>query len=331
MKAEQNREFPFHRIGCFATPSSPLLAQGTAAPLRGFICRLALTLVALLLLIPSTASAKQVRLPAGTFGAATSAVPNPYPISNFTSFDAVDEKSHDVYVADSANNRIEKFDSFGHFLLMFGKEVNETAVEEARPETERNVCPAPGHPVDVCQPGVSSPAPGGFETGFFGVAGQLQVAVDNSKGPSAGDVYVAEDGKAHNDVQLPVVTATGGTFKLTFEGDTTAPIAYDAPASEGEGEGSVEAALQALPTVGAGNLSVTKTEAPTSEGLHTVFSVEFKGALAATNVPSLIADPSGLSPGAKMAIESGASGAGGASPTVSKFDPRRVTTISQLG
>ncbi len=37
---------------------------------------------------------------------------------------------------------------------------------------------------------------------------------------------------------------TGGTFTLTFNGQTTGPIAYNAPAGEGSGSGSVEAALR---------------------------------------------------------------------------------------
>src|SRR5262249_7766218 len=40
---------------------------------------------------------------------------------------------------------------------------------------------------------------------------------------------------------------TGGTFTLTFEGDTTAPIPFDATAAQ------VQAALEALPNIGPGN------------------------------------------------------------------------------
>ena len=52
----------------------------------------------------------------------------------------VDQTSHDIYVADSGNHRVEKFDPAGGFLLMFGKEVNRTAVENSR-AAEVNVCP----------------------------------------------------------------------------------------------------------------------------------------------------------------------------------------------
>ena len=55
---------------------------------------------------------------------------------------AVDEATHDVYVADQANRRIEKFDSDGNFLFMFGDGVNET--------TGGNKCPV--SPSDSCRP-----------------------------------------------------------------------------------------------------------------------------------------------------------------------------------
>jgi hypothetical protein len=41
---------------------------------------------------------------------------------------AVDEATHDVYVADRSNHRIEKFDSEGNFLLSFGNFTNPTAI-----------------------------------------------------------------------------------------------------------------------------------------------------------------------------------------------------------
>jgi hypothetical protein len=89
---------------------------------------------------------------------------------------AVDEATHDVYVADQANRRIEKFDSEGNFLFMFGDGVNET--------TGGNKCPV--SPSDSCGPGQqSSPT-------FPNFTNPSAIAVDNSDSPSKGDVYVAE-------------------------------------------------------------------------------------------------------------------------------------------
>jgi hypothetical protein len=90
---------------------------------------------------------------------------------------AVDQVSHDIYVTDPEKLRVEKFDSSGNFILMFGKEVDAT--------TGANVCTASsGH---TCQPGAPGHAAAEFEN-------PLLLAVDNSGGPSAGDVYVLDHG-----------------------------------------------------------------------------------------------------------------------------------------
>jgi hypothetical protein len=58
-------------------------------------------------------------------------------------------------------------------------------------------------------------------------------------------------GSAVNEVQEVTVVATEGTFTLSFGGDETAAIPFDAPAA------TVQAALEGLPSVGAGNVTVT--------------------------------------------------------------------------
>jgi hypothetical protein len=116
-----------------------------------------------------------------SFGSATSTPANPYPLSGPADV-AVDQTSHDVYVVDSANHRVEKFNSSGSLLLMFGKHVNKTQVLAEAPEPQQNVC-VPS--VDECQTGAASSTPGAFNTPAF-------IAVDNSTGPNAGDVYVAD-------------------------------------------------------------------------------------------------------------------------------------------
>jgi hypothetical protein len=49
---------------------------------------------------------------------------------------------------------------------------------------------------------------------------------------------------------LPGATVTGGTYTLTFRGDTTVPIAFDA------GYPTITAALEALASIGSGNVVV---------------------------------------------------------------------------
>ena len=106
----------------------------------------------------------------GSFGSATSTVTDPYPLSlSGTAGVAVDDVTHDVYVVDAGNNRVEKFDSSGHFLMMFGGNVG-------------------GAGVDTCTSGCSTGTLGSGEGQFNDPA---WIAVDNS---GTGDVYVADEG-----------------------------------------------------------------------------------------------------------------------------------------
>lgn len=74
---------------------------------------------------------------------------------------------------------------------------------------------------------------------------------------------------------------TGGTFTLTFSGQTTAGVAYNATAA------NVQSALEALAPVGAGNLAVVGAAGGP-------WQVEFIGALAKINHPSITGDGSSL-------------------------------------
>ena len=80
-----------------------------------------------------------------------------------------------------------------------------------------------------------------------------------------------------NEVQSLVTTGTptGGTFTLTFRGQTTAPIAYNAANTV------VQAALVALTQIGAGGVTVTGGPLPSA------CTITFSSALAATNVPQI--------------------------------------------
>jgi hypothetical protein len=89
---------------------------------------------------------------------------------------AADEQTHDVYVADRSNHRIEKFAADGTFLFMLGDGVNET--------TGGDVCPV--SPGDVCRVGQQA------STAFPHFTNPSAISVDNSGGPSKGSVYVAE-------------------------------------------------------------------------------------------------------------------------------------------
>jgi NHL repeat-containing protein len=71
------------------------------------------------------------------------------------------DSSGGIYVVDFTNRRVQKFDSAGHFLLMFGGDVNKTKVEEAgSTEAEQNLCTAASG--DVCQAGTTGTGQGQF-------------------------------------------------------------------------------------------------------------------------------------------------------------------------
>jgi hypothetical protein len=84
-----------------------------------------------------------------------------------------------------------------------------------------------------------------------------------------------------NAVQTIIVTATAGSYTLYFAGLTTANIAYNATNAD------IQAALVALPVIGAGGVTVT-------QGAGTTYTVTFTGILCNTPVPTLIATPVGL-------------------------------------
>jgi hypothetical protein len=82
---------------------------------------------------------------------------------------AVNEETHDVYVADTGNHRVDEFSSSGTFVRAFGADVGGAGV---------NVC------TTGCVAGTAGSAPGAFEEPTF-------IAIDNSTG-GEGDVYVAD-------------------------------------------------------------------------------------------------------------------------------------------
>jgi hypothetical protein len=102
-----------------------------------------------------------------------------------------------------------------------------------------------------------------------------------------------------NDVQTVAVgSATAGTFTLAFNGSTpSTAIAYNATAA------TVQSALQALPTIGSGNVTVTGT-APT-------WVATFGGALANAPQPLLTINGSGLTGGTPTVTHTTTGASGG--------------------
>ncbi len=92
---------------------------------------------------------------------------------------AVDQADGSIYVVDSGNFRVQKFNAAGNFVLMFGKGVDQT--------TPGDVCTAAS--LDTCKAGTQGSGGSGFDTNN-GFSNPSFVAVD----PTNGDVYVADSG-----------------------------------------------------------------------------------------------------------------------------------------
>jgi hypothetical protein len=95
-----------------------------------------------------------------------------------------------------------------------------------------------------------------------------------------------------NEVQTVAITGTptGGTFKLAFKGQLTAAIARNAAAS------AVQSALEALSTIGAGNVACAGGPLPTG------VTVTFQAGLGKKAVPLLVLADNSLSGGTNPTV-----------------------------
>jgi hypothetical protein len=124
--------------------------------------------------------------------------------------------------------------------------------------------------------------------GVFGFAKQSAV------GTTAGTPYNSTSFVAgSNEVQTITIsgTPTGGSFTLTFGGEETDAIPYNATAAQ------VEAALEALTTIGFNNVACAGGPLP-----GTGVTVTFQGDLAHENVALLVEDETGLTGGTTPAV-----------------------------
>ncbi|MEL3944877.1 hypothetical protein [Streptomyces sp. LNU-CPARS28] len=106
-----------------------------------------------------------------------------------------------------------------------------------------------------------------------------------------------------NEVQSVAITGspTGGTYTLTFAGQTTAGIAYDATAS------AVQSALEALSNVEVGDVVCAGGPHP-----GTPVTVTFLGQYAGTDVAQMTASAAGLTGGTSPAVNVTTTTPGGA-------------------
>lgn len=223
---------------------------------------------------------------------------------------AVNDDTGAIYVVDGGNNRIQQFDSSRDFVRTWGRDVIVDGAANAN-GTGFEVCDTTaGNTAADCKEGTTSESTGGAMSSPRGVA----------VNQTTGHVYVTDGGFRRvqeftatgefvrawgGDVVVPGGTGetflpggiderqtvalfdiifgvpSGGTFTLTFDGQTTDAIAYNASAD------AVDSALEALSNIGAGDVAVTGPNGGT-------WTVDFTGALAGTDVPALVGDGSAL-------------------------------------
>lgn len=102
-----------------------------------------------------------------------------------------------------------------------------------------------------------------------------------------------------NEIQnVALDGATSGTFTLTFQGQTTGAVAYNASA------GTLQTALEALSNIASGDVTVTGDAGGP-------WAVEFKQAYAGVNVALMTGDGSSLDGGQSVEVVETSSGGGG--------------------
>lgn len=113
-----------------------------------------------------------------------------------------------------------------------------------------------------------------------------------------------------NEVQTIVIDATGGTYTVTFNGQTTSAIAYNADPA------TTETALRALSSIGGTNVACT--------GSAQNITVTFQSALAATDVAQMTTNAASLTGGAQTAtVTTTTAGVAASSVTlaINAYDP----------
>lgn len=217
----------------------------------------------------------------------------------------------DYYVVDDANHRIQRINADGTFDIAWGVDVVTGA------GTNFEVCNAAA----VCKVGVVSGGNAGDNLRNGALDNPQGIAVDQD----TGNVYVSDrdnrrineygadgsfirsfgfDSAANvNEVQSVTVNAAAGQFRLTFNGQQTGDLDFNATAA------SVQAALNGLSTVAPG--AVTVSGGPGAAGGGTPYSITFTtgAGIAGANVAQLVS-AQGATP------LSGGSGGGADSATV---------------
>ncbi|HEX4306463.1 MAG TPA: hypothetical protein VHZ54_10520 [Solirubrobacterales bacterium] len=221
---------------------------------------------------------------------------------------AVNESSGDVYVTDSKNDRISEFDPARppaeQFVRAFG-----WGVADGSPEPQ--IC------TTTCRAGTAGSEPGQLEEPRF-------IAIDDDPAsPSHGDVYVGGVGRAAADERDQIqIEAEGGSFTLALEGHSTTPIPYKPyppdPSAREAFALEIEQALEAVPSIGSGNVTVGIFLLGSTGALG--FGIDFVGSLAETDLPKLTVGTSQLLPtSSSVRVQTVSNGSDFAPELITKF------------
>lgn len=129
--------------------------------------------------------------------------------------------------------------------------------------------------------------PGGYTAGDrFSVAHGCEDFVGAAKTPTTVNIQEVEADPYETQTLTITGTPTGGTFTITYSGQTTAAIAYNAAAAD------VQAALEALSNIGTGNVACTGGDLP-----GTAVVIDFSGGDLAGTAPALATTTDSLTGG----------------------------------
>jgi len=163
-----------------------------------------------------------------------------------------------------------------------------TAIELNRPGIEPGDIAVTGGPGDD---GGTTPYVLTWGGKYLGIDAPAVTTNAGSLTGGAGTAVVTTDpaGSSTNEVQTLTITATSGTFTMTYNGVTTTALAFDASAA------TVQAALRLLPGLAPENVTV-------SGSAGGPYTITFVGDLYGIDVPLLTTSDVGLAGGTKTAV-----------------------------
>lgn len=235
---------------------------------------------------------------------------------------AVDPSAGNVYVLDLKNYRVQEFTPTGEFVLMFGREVNETAHLNHETENE-DVCPVKTG--DKCKAGVEG-EPGGTEHGAFrpkGDVGNL-LAVDGE-----GTVYVGDE---HRVQEFHANGRWAGEIPLT----SILSLSEPGPRSVVNALAVDDSCAIHEPVLTESTVPTCKAFDPSDGDVYLSYEVQFKTPtiykFTATGTPVTEFDPVNRTVGAMAVDSSGrlAVGEGGGVGALYAQTGRLITTIAGL-